>query len=64
MAVKKSRIPVRELTYRGIDEIELPEDLCRIFERIIQALPDHEGVTRERCIDEFKTAWALEREGY
>lgn len=54
-------IPIDEFTYRGIDPITEPDELCYIFEKIVQALPDSKNVTKDRCWEEFSIAWDVER---
>ena len=57
----KTRIPISEFTYRGLETIEEPDELCRVFETVIKALPQNIEITKERCWEEFSIAWELQR---
>lgn len=54
--MNRSPLPTRELTYRGIEAVDSPDELANIFECIIQAVPDH--VTIERIVEELMVAHA------
>jgi hypothetical protein len=59
----KTKLKIDEITYRGIEKITEPDELCRLFERVIEALPVREAVTFPRCIEEFRVAWAHIKDG-
>ena len=58
--MNKTKIPIRELTYRRIETIESPDDLLEVFMSVADATP--ERITKETIFHELEKAWMMCRE--